>query len=470
MARSGYDAISSTGKRKAASPIIKREDELLLNRDRNAMIGSGQSLYRNFSMVAWAVRKHLDYNTHFGFQARTENEEFNEQLETLMWEWERPANCDSSGRMPFSSMMRLAEARRVVDGDFFFMKRLDGTLSAVEADLIRDPDDLGTEGDRWFNGGKVNADGRVLAWGLHKRLRNGQYEFLRTVPSGNLVHLCNFDRFDQVRGISPLASAFNSFRDVYEGIDYALAKLKVEQLFAFVVKSANASGTGEYTRNGDGTYDVDFGRGPVKLELDNDDTAEFLKSDNPGSNTQDFINLVLSMAIKALDLPINFVDESKTNFFGSRAAWMLYDRSCVSKRAIILEALRKITIWKMAQWIQSGELVMPAGMLITDVDFEWVHMGMPWWDPAKEINGDLAAMQAGLDNPYRICKERGRGEFEENVLLLAKAKKFAEANGVSLSFLAAPTEPGTTPPPADPEEDVEEDDQENAPDEVSDES
>lgn len=464
MAKAGYDAITSTGKRKPASPIIKREDEFLLNRDRNAMIGSGQSLYRNFSMVAWAVRKHLDYNTHFSFQARTENEEFNERLETLMWEWERPANCDSSGRMPFTSMMRLAEARRVVDGDFFFMKRLDGTLSAVEADLIRDPDDLAGEGERWFNGGKVNADGRVLVWGLHKRLRNGQYEYLRTVPANNMVHLCNFDRFDQVRGISPLASAFNSFRDVYEGIDYALAKMKVEQLFALIVKSTSASGTGEYTRNGDGTYDVDFGRGPIKLELDNDDTAEFLKSDNPGSNTQDFINLVLSMAIKALDLPINFVDESKTNFFGSRAAWMLYDRSCDSKRAIMLEALRKITVWKMAQWIQSGELVLPAGMMLTDVDFEWVHKGMPWWDPAKEINGDLAAISAGLDNPYRICKERGRGEFEENVMLIAKAKKFAEAAGVQLSFLQAP--PGAEPAPAaEPamEDDPEEDDQEEEP-------
>ena len=159
------------------------------------------------------------------------------------------------------------------------------------------------------------------------------------LPASRMIHHAYFERFDQVRGISPLAAAINSFRDVYEGIDYALAKMKVEQLFALVFyRDANDTVAplteGSSEANG---YSVNFGKGPVQLDLDPGDKAEFLKTDNPGSNTREFIQVVLSIAMKSLDLPYNFADESFTNFFGSRAAWLAYDRACISKRADIQE-------------------------------------------------------------------------------------------------------------------------------------
>jgi capsid protein len=448
---SGYDAANGSTKRSAASPIIKREDEHLKERQRRTLIGTGHYLHRNFSMVAWAVRRHLDYNTHFNFQARSDNELLNDQLEALMGEWSLPFNCDASGRLNFQQFVRTSELRHIVDGDLFWIMRRDGRLGAVEADLMRTPD-KGIDGQKWYNGGQINNDGRVLNWGLHRREDHGQVSFLRRVPSRNVVHLATLDRFDQVRGVSPLAGAFNSFQDVYEGIDYALAKMKVEQLFALIIHNSGASGFGEHLRTGTGNYNVDFGKGPVKLEMDGDDDAKFLSADNPGSNTQEFIQLVLGIAIKALDLPICMLDEANTNFFGSRQAFLSYDRSCVAKREILLEALRRVTIWKMRQWIIEGRLVLPEGMTVFDVAYEWVHVGMPWWDPAKEVAGDLAAIQAGLDNPYRICKERGRGEFEDNIDLIAKAKEYAESKDVNVAF-------GQAVEQVEPEQDFEEEDE-----------
>jgi hypothetical protein len=53
-----------------------------------------------------------------------------------------------------------------------------------------------------------------------------------------------FDRFDQLRGISPLAAAINTLRGTYEGFDYALAKAKVAQMFAlaFYREAVNRAG------------------------------------------------------------------------------------------------------------------------------------------------------------------------------------------------------------------------------------
>ena len=429
---SGYDAVKTSGKRRQASAILKGEDEQLRGRDRDRLTGTGRELHRNFSIVAWAVRKHLDYVTQFDFQMRADDESFNLLAEKLMREWMRPNNCDIAGRHPFPRMLRMFEARRTIDNDVFALKRSQGRLQAVEGDLIRQPDKPG-KGETWVEGCQINTDGRALNWGLHKRVKNGRYEFHKKVKASNLIQHAFFDRFDQIRGVSPLAAAYNSFQDVYEGVDYALAKMKVEQLFAMVITSEQQEGMGAHTRVGDG-YEVDVGKGPVKLEMEPGDDAKFLKTDNPGSNTREFLHTVLGIALKALDIPFNFYDEAHTNFFGSRAAWLLYDRSCIAKRNDVLELLRKITIWRLQLWIQDGQLRLPRGMTLRDVPFEWVARGMPWWDPAKEIKGDLQAIGAGLDNPYRICKERGRGEFEDNVRQIAKARNFAAGLGVDLSF------------------------------------
>jgi capsid protein len=56
---------------------------------------------------------------------------------------------------------------------------------------------------------------------------NAAFSFERIVPARNFYHFGYFDRFDQVRGIAPLATAVNTLRDTYEGMDYALAKMKV---------------------------------------------------------------------------------------------------------------------------------------------------------------------------------------------------------------------------------------------------
>ena len=462
----GYDAIKTTGKRKAAPAVLKHEEDQLRHRDRKALIGTGRDLHRNYSTVAWAVRKHLDYVSQFEFQSRTGVAEFDEQLERLMQEWSRPFNCDAAGRHSFSRLIRMAERRRTVDGDVLLIKRANGRLQAVESDLIQNPPQMDNDqpgSNRWFNGVKVNKDGRPLAYGLYTRSTAGQYEFQKTLRAGAAIHHAFFDRFDQVRGISPLAAAFNSFRDIYEGVDFALAKLKVEQLFAMVITDSSSDGIGTHTKTSEG-YDVDFGKGPVKLELDPGDDAKFLSTDNPGHSTQDFLHLVLGMALKALDIPFSFYKEDFTNFFGSKAAFMQYERSCRAKRDDVREMLRKITIWRMQLWIQDGELRLPAGMTLNDVPFEWVALGMPWWDPAKEIKGDLMAIGAGLDNPYRVCKERGRGEFEDNVKQIARAKEFAAEMGVDISFKADPV--AAEPDDAGDAPDEEPDDQaEEAPEE-----
>jgi len=443
-----YDAIESSGRRKAITRQPTREDALLTGSKRRKLQETAADLSRNLSLAAWMVRRHLDYVSQFEFHGRHEDDRLNDKVERLMWEDSRPSQCDVAGRFNREKMFRVAEARRVLDNDTFLVKLRDGRLQGLQGDLIRDPAGEGRTSEI-VDGVRLGRYGRHLSYAAHKRESNNKVVFAKWLAARNVIHYGFFDRYsnDQVRGVSPISSALNPLRDVYENFDYALAKAKVSQLFAisFYRNAEDGIGYGEEDEagplgdeDGDGEdepqgYKVSFADGPIQLDLDPGDRAEFLESKQPSSEFQDFTKLVIQVALKALDLPYSFYDESATNFFGSRAAWLHYERSCKDKRDDQIELRRNYTVWKMQGWIKSGRLTLPRGMTIADYDFEWVPIGMPWFDPLKEINGTLQAIKGGLDNPQRACRSTG-SDFYDNVDAIAKATQYAEAKGVSLEF------------------------------------
>ena len=455
----GYDVLTPKQKRRAPSGDVRSEDKILPESGRRQISSDALDLSRNFSACAWAIRKHLDYVSYFDFHARTGNNAIDGQVETLMREYNRPENSDAAGFFTLAKQIRMLEAARVLFGDGGFVKLANGQLQTIEGDRIRnergvdvfDPENK----TRWVQGVQVNRYGRRLQFAIHSRHGNG-FVHDRNVRASNFIHHGFFHRPDQVRGVSPLTTALDTSKDIYEGLDYARAKMKVSQLFALAIYSQldQTAGEAQFVEqesvdlDGDGTnetvdrYATDFGNGPIKLELEPGDRAEFLESKTPSTELQQFAQLSIGIAVKWPDIPYNFWDESHTNFFGSRAAWLLYDRASIDKRADLQEVLRRITIWKIQQWIVDGRLTLPKGWTVNDVVFEWVPLGMPWWDPSNEIRGDLMAIAAGLTTPQQVVRKRGNGDWYDNVTEIANAYKHAEKLGVPLHFDAGtqPTE------------------------------
>jgi capsid protein len=437
----GYDATEARGKRKTAPQYTTSEDQILDSSKRKKLTSNARDLARNFSIASWMIRRHLDYTTSFDFHCRTTDKAFNTQVELFVEKWSKRWNFDRAARHSRARFIRMAEIRRVIDGDIGFHKLTSGHLQGIESDRIANPAGQ-MASEEWIHGVRLDDGGRARAYAIWKRTKHG-LKFESTIPSSRMELLGYFDRFDQVRGISPIAAALNPLRDVYENFDLALLKAKVSQYLAMIFYTDSTDGIGEHTYTGDESddpparnkYEVDFGKGPVKLELDPGDRAEFLDVNHPSSEFQQFTELVIQVALKALDIPFSFYNESFTNFFGSRAAWLHYQRSCKSKTADIEELLDELTYWRLTLAILDGELTLPRGMTLGDLWWEWVPTGMPWWDPAKEINGDLLAIGAGLDNPQRITKERGRGDWYDNVDRISEAIAYAQEKGVPLSFL-----------------------------------
>ena len=445
----GYDAVESTGKRRPPRVRTMDEDRHLDAKKRLKLMATSRDVVRNFILASWICRKHLDYVTCFSFRARTEDEDFNRRLEEYMTKYSTRYRCHIGMRHRLSRLLRIAEARRVLDGDFGLLKVAStpgnnrrGKLQGIEGELIATPNyglPRNFNKDRWTNGVKLSSDGAAIEYCLCKRTSQG-VEFARIVPASAMMLHAYFDstlRHDQVRGVSPFAAAINTLQDVYEGFTYALARVKVAQMFGLVLTrdavtspdvvtpTVDTDGDGE----ADAKYEIDFGDKNILLDLDPGEDAKFLENKTPAIETVNFLNLMILLALKSLDIPFSFWDESFTNFYGSRGGLIQYIKSCKTKIADNREILDETSKWRIGLAVEDGEIQLPRGKDFDWIRWEWIPDGVPWWDPIKEVTGHGMAVAAGFSTFDRVVRETNGGDIYDNITQNAKVLAFAREQG-----------------------------------------
>ncbi len=334
-----------------------------------------------------------------------------ERVERLIKWWSKPGSFDVAKRHGLHRFIRIAESSRTVDGDVFLHLLDKGYVQAIEGDRVANVSG-GLPGrykiGDFKHGVKCAKGGAAQAFIVGNRNGN-QLIFDRVISAKHMIQFAYWDRFDQIRGISPLAAAINTTQDTSESIGYALARAKVSQLFAFLLRRAGgkAAGNVDDPESGEDDLSTKFGKGPIVLELDPSDEAEFLESKQPASEFREFMLTMFSMCLKALDIPYSFYDESFTNYSGARQALLLYEQSAKAKRADVRDLLNHLTYWRIVLWILDGVLVLPDGMTVDDLLWDWQASGLPWIDPLKETLADNKAVEGRLISRQRIAKRMG---------------------------------------------------------------
>lgn len=463
----GYDAVKDQGSRKAPIGRSLSEDQELQQLPRRQMSTTIRDLTRNFSVAAWMIRQHLDYISTFHFQPKTGDKGLDKALEEFMEWYSRAENCDPGGRHRLERMMRMWELLRVIDGDTLTNNLADGRIQTIESDRIQSNgmvpyDLLGIKDPQnVVNGVYVNQNFRAISYLVFKRIPNWTgLEFDKAVPSRFADLFAYYTRIDQVRGISPMTTAANSLRDVYENFDYALLKAKVSQLMAFAFFREGSEDLGEEgvdvppspAVNGQPPVpqqqrpsygevlqkQLKFRNGgnPLLLDLDPGDDAKIIESQTPSTQFQAFNQAMIMVALKALDIPFSFYDESHTNYSGSRLAGINYEKSAGIKRGDLRALLDKKTRWRLGLAVVDGDIKLPAGKTVQDLKWEWAHTGIPWYDPLKEVSGAVAAVNAGFSSPQRECHKLGLDAFKI-VDERAEIEAYAKEKGVVLSTALA---------------------------------
>jgi len=440
----GYDAAEDKKQRQTPRFRLMTEDKQLPPEKRKRLVATSRDVVRNWTIAGWMIRKHLDYCSTFSFQARTPDEAVNQRLEELVAWWSRKRNFDVAGRHGRARYVRMAEARRTLDGDFFTLKMKNGRVQAIEGDRFRTPTSLpkGVEPDDVVHGVIVDKAGGARGYCLHNRGKWGDgFDFDRVLTARHVLGHGYYDRFDQVRGVSLVAPGINVLQDTYEGLGYAAVKAKLAQMFGVVFKQSEEQeeslGEVTITTDNDGLpkkaeTEIKFGGAPVQLDLNPDEDVTILESSHPQQQFQEFLRLLIMVGLKAVDIPYCFFDEGHTNYAGNRQAWLLYDQSAENKRDDNRELLNALLAWRVGLWIIDGVLELPKGMSIADVRWEWIARAIPWIDPLKEIMADIRALEARLTSRQRICKRNGV-DFFEIADELALEEEYLQGVGLSES-------------------------------------
>lgn len=426
----GYDGAQRTAARNSKSIDLQAEHNLLTYNEKQRLISNARDLERNFPVAHWAIQRNLDYVSTFSFQARTGDKELDKDIEGLMRWWQNPNNCDVAGRHSLDQLTRLCEHGRTVDGDIFVNKLSNGRLQLIEADKVHNAHNLrgakllGSE-EEYIHGVRINKNMRALSYVVSERSSKwgNTYDFLSELPAQFVYHLGYFSRPDQVRGISPLASAITNFQDLDEATKLHLMKMKAMQYFAlkFTRDSTEALDNDETEKSE--PYSFDFGKGPQLLDLDPDDNAEFMEAKIGGENDfKNFMEIMTQQVLKALDLPYSFYNESFTNYSGSRGALVQYERAAKPKRDQLRNMLDNLTAWRLSLFVEDGVLSLPKGMTLGNVKWEWMPAKLPWIDPKKELDAYRTSIEMGLDSRSNIAKEAGR-EWQDVIQQLAQEKK-----------------------------------------------
>lgn len=387
------------------------------------------------------VERHLDYVTSFVFQARTGNADLDAAIEARMAWWDRPNNSDAAGRHSFLTGIRLMEGAAVRAGDCLPVRLADGRIQWVEGDRIATPS-AGLPSDidpsQVVHGVHLDDYGNALGYVVCRRGLKGQpnsspstLTFEDYVSADDARLHGYFDRFDQVRGVSPLASALNPLQDTYEASVYALGRMKVDQLFGLAITRGDPTSITERDEETSTDYTkLPIAGGPIVMDLDVGDRAEFLQSSQPSNQFQDFMRLSLQLSLKALAIPYSFFDESFTNYSGARQALIQYEQAADVRRRDIRADLDEMTAWRLGLFVEDGELPLPEGMSVEDLRWEWVATGLPWIDPLKEVQAQIAAVSAGLDSRTNILKRTTGREFSDVLTELTSENKQLAAAGL----------------------------------------
>ncbi len=456
--RADYHAVQDKRHRQVPRSITKSEDDWLSPSARRKLNATTRDQARNFALAAWMIRKHLDYVSRFRFQARTPDDGFNGNLEALVGEYSHARRLHTHGRHNLDQIMRLTESGAVVDGDIFWLLLRSGRMQGIESDRVRRPrTSTGLPAgmklsDISKHGIIFNSDGRAGQWCVCKR-DGARLDFERLVPNRNMLQRGYFTRFDQWRGVSPLAGAINSLTDVYESVDYNLIKAKLHALFGVVITRPGTdtgllpSATDSETSKGiteEQWKRFKPGVGTV-FDLGTGASIETIESKSPPTQFIDFTEMVIHIALLALDIPFTFWDSRKSSFSARIGDNLQYATSADTKREANKSLLNRWTAWRLRLGIyRDRDIRLPRGMELEDLRWEWQAVApYPWADPLKETKADVEQVKAGLTSRTEICARHGR-DFKDIVDDLAAEQKYLDEKGVKLEgwtadFLSAQT-------------------------------
>jgi len=449
---SGYSAIKDKGRRKPARTSKPGESSVLNQHRRDRLQGTVYDLIRNSVEAKWALNKMLNYCCNFYFQSTTGFTEFDDALERSVARWMMAKNCDVARRHNFPMLLRLHGAGVMLDGDSLLLKLRDFRLQGIEADRIRG---TGHNTPKNFAAAPGASDGLVLdnfgavdKYLICNRSANG-YDFAAAVDWKNAFFSGVFFRFDQVRGVSPLAfGAVNKFQDIGEIDEYQMIKTKKHACFGLAVMS-NDPGSGfndsaaplspslsvaapapDSPEALAPRYDFELDAG-LKLELAAGDTIDMFESKTPSQEYQSFAESQLRKGLLAFNVPYTFYNSNGSTYSANKQDRAEFRLDIRPYQKQFSDLCYDVSEWLIPFLIKKDNIPVPKPYAdrLDLLRYDWIPEAEPWLDEKAEIEAAALRISCGLSSREKECRRRG-GDFYDNARALKREQTYLEKSGI----------------------------------------
>ena len=359
----------------------------------------------------------------FQLQAKTSSPKLNEELETLWKKWCKARNCDVTGTQSLNQMLRMAVARKKVDGGVLFVKRYtkDGmipfAIQMVEVDELDNTQVApGNKRSRVVGGIEYNEYNRPVGYWIKQYQIDGfTVGEAKYVEAKDVIFYFSKKRPSQIREISDMAQTATRIRDVNEFITAVSVKQRIEAcLSVFIKKQLPVSGVG---RAGSAlpseklSYDgKTLAPGMIK-ELNAGDEVQVVNPTGQSADATSFVKLQQRLvgAGQGLSYEATSRDMSETNYASARQGAIEDEMTFQEEKEMVLSILDEIyETFVISCWV-SGRIAAEGFWEKKDDYFahDWIQPPKKWIDPQKESGAMKTALNAGVKTYKQVCAENG---------------------------------------------------------------
>ncbi|ODA67107.1 Phage portal protein, lambda family [Methyloligella halotolerans] len=336
----------------------------------------------------------------------------------LLWEHWTP-QADADGGLDFNGLLGLAVRGMVIDGESFCSFGFEN--GQLKLRLI-DPDQIDSSRDQQLTGGaniiqgiELDRSGRRLAYHLFRdRIGLGfawSQERVR-LPASEVLHLFNPIVAGQLRGLSWFAPVLLRLADLDTAHDAQLVRQKIAALLTGFIIDMEGTGGSLAESVADSFAETSLEPGEMRV-LKSGQDVRFSEPAKVGAEVIDFLKITAREIAAGLGLPYEVLtgDLSDVNYSSIRAGLVEWRRQvdALQRNVIIHKFCRPIWRRFITTAILTGQIDAPGFERNPEpyLSANWLTRRFDWVDPKKDVEAEIAAINAGLMSRRQAVAGRG---------------------------------------------------------------
>ena len=386
------------------------------------------------------------------------NDALNDQIETAWLKWCEKDNCEVSGRLSMTGILRVAMGGVFSDGEFliravrkpFGQSKIPFALELIEPDYLVNNDsqvDVG-RGNLCRMGVEVDQWQRPQAYWLYKNHPGDLFysgwssaEYSR-VKAEDIFHLYMVNRWPQTRGVPWLHAVMRRMRDLQTYNDSEVTAARMSANVVGFITNETGLGWGADIENKGPAASRFFREGSLLdragtlLRLFPGEGFSGFSPQRPNTSLDPFMRYMIREVAAGVGVSYEALsrDYSQSNYSSSRLS-LLDDRSRwrVIQGWIISSYLTPIYRKWLDMAVLSGEIQIPDYFRNKDryQAVRFMPRGWSWVDPTKEVQAYALAVQNGFTTLTDVLAENGSGtDLEDFISTKVRERDLLAAAGL----------------------------------------